>query len=326
MIAYYLLGTVVLTGTLGYKFIEDWSWADSFFMTIITVSTVGFDTVGGDLSDAGMIFTSMLIISSFGTFAYAISTITSYIVSGDYRRYLKFQRLVKQIGHLSGHTIICGYGRVGKQAARQLEAYGRKLVVIEMNPDEKDKSDDFPIIDGDATSDDVLRLAGIERANSLITALPSDPGNLYVVLSAKSLNPALNIVSRASSYEAIRKLERAGAHKVVMPDTLGGTHMASLVTSPDLMIFLEQLSLLGEGDALLEEVAYMDLEGLRPHTIGDLRKQGMFGCLVVGMRTKKGHFQVNPPDGSVLEPGSKIFVIGTADQINSLNAFLHKNK
>jgi voltage-gated potassium channel len=317
-----MLALVIIAGTLGYRFIENWSWGDSFFMTIITVSTVGYGTIGGELSQEGMIFTSALIIVSFGTFAYAITTITSYIVSGDYKRFLQYRKLVKQIEHLHDHLVICGYGRVGRHAAKQLSASGERYVVIEKFPTDV-AGDDIPVIEGDATSDDVLKTAGISRARALISTLPSDPDNLYVVLSARSLNNKLHIVARASSFEAVDKLKYAGANNVVMPDTIGGMHMASLVTSPDLTTFMERLSVLGEGDSSLTEVSYSDLLDLPHRTVGELRSQGLFGCMIIGLKTPEGNFVFNPADDNVIEKGAKIFVIGTTAQLDSMKKYLN---
>ena len=222
---YYALGlilTIVLIGIIGYVLVEDWSVFDAFYMTIITVTTVGFNEVH-QMSDTGKLFTAFLIITSFGTFAYAISAVTTYIVSGDYVKYYKEFKKMKRLQKLSNHTIVCGYGRVGNQAAHDLKFYKKKFLVIERSPEgsENDFSETM-FIKGDATKDKVLIDAGVKTATALITALPKDADNLFVVLSARELNPNLKIISRASSYSSMRKLRIAGANNVIMPDTVGG--------------------------------------------------------------------------------------------------------
>lgn len=233
---------------------------------------------------------------------------------------------MKRISELKGHVIICGYGKVGRNAALQLKALKQSYVVIEKEiPEGADE--DLLVVQGDATKDEVLLKAGIKNARSLITALPTDPGNLYVVLSARSLNPKLRVISRAMSIEAVGKLKTAGAESVVTPDTVGGMYIASLVVNPDMMTFLDMITVQGSGDASMEEIAVDDLPEQRVfQTIGDLQREGLFGCLIIGYKNNKGEYLINPDKETRLEAHSKLFVIGKPDQIRELHENLSSLK
>lgn len=318
--AIFLLAAIILVGTVGFMVVEGWSFFEALYMTIITISTVGFNEVHS-LSDAGRIFTSFLIITSFGTFAYAVSAITSYIVGGEYKEYFNQYKSLKTVEKMEGHTIICGFGRVGKQAAHDLSFYKKSHVVIERNADVANIKDaETPFVKGDATDDQVLLKAGISRAAALITALPKDADNLFVVLSARELNPKLKIISRASSFSSMRKLRIAGADNVIMPDTVGGAHMASLVVTPDMMEFMDLIKVSGKSSINLEEISFNELpDDLKFCTIKDLEQRSLSGCNVIGYRSPEGEYTINPSDDTQILPQSKLFVLGNPDQIQKLN-------
>lgn len=321
--AFALLFLVIITGTIGYSIVEGWTLVDSFYMTIITVSTVGFGEVQ-ILSEEGKIFTSLLIITSFGTFAYAVTSITSYLVGGEYRTYFKDYRVNKKIDSLSGHTVICGYGRVGKQAAADMVYHNEKVVVIETKDELVDKNtlanSNFFLLRGDATSDESLEQAGVQRAKALITALPKDSDNLFVVLSARTINPKLTIISRSSNMKNSPKLITAGANNVIMPDTVGGSHMASLVTTPDVMEFLDLIKISGKNEINIEEILFSDLpQDYKFKTIGDLDAKKITGCNIIGYRAPSGEYIINPDPSLKVVPESKLFVLGNPEQIDHLN-------
>jgi len=315
-----LIVTIIFGGTLGYMIVEKWSFFDSFYMTIITVSTVGFHEVHA-LSFPGEMFTAFLIITSFGTFAYAITAVTKYIIGGEYVKYYKELKMMKNLEKLNDHTIVCGYGRVGKQAAHDLNFYKKSYVIVETSgeiAEDEDNSDLF--VKGDATDDHTLVKAGIKNAVALITALPKDADNLFVVLSARELNPRLKIISRASSYSTMRKLRIAGADNVIMPDTVGGAHMASLVVNPDVMEFLDLIKVSGKAAVNLEEIDFQELpEDLKLNTIGAMKSKAQTGCNVIGFKSTDGDYMINPPNETEIVPGSKIFVLGNPEQISTLN-------
>lgn len=318
--ALFLTILIVLVGTTGFIVIEGWSLLESFYMTIITITTVGFMEVR-PLSDAGRIFTAFLILTSFGTIAYAVSTITSYLASGDLKKFRKELRSEKSVQRMENHTIVCGYGRVGKQATKELLYYGKSVVVIEKEDIlVGDVPDGLAIIHGDSTSDEVLVKAGIQKASALITALPKDTDNLFVVLSAHALNSKLKIISRSSDVSTVKKLKVAGADNVIMPDTVGGAHMASLVVTPDLMEFIDLIKVSGKSSVNLEEISFDQLPGeFKSCTIQQLEEKTKSGCNVIGYRASNGEYEINPNLQTKIEPGSKLFVLGNPDQIKKLN-------
>jgi len=321
------LMAVLLVGTIGYIYLEDYSWMDAFYMTVITVSTVGFGEIS-PLHPMGKLFTSLLIITTFGTFAYVISMITRYLISGQYKVYYKTFQVNNQLEKLSNHVMICGYGRNGRQAVKTFQAHGVPFVVIENELDlvHKIREEDpgVLVIEGDATDDSVIIKAGINRAVALITTLPKDADNLFVVLTARDINKNLNIISRASDDRSEHKLRIAGANNVILPDKVGGAHMASLVTSPDLVQFLDQISMLGEDETTLVEIQFKNLPADFEHkSILELEKRYQTGARIIGFKTPENKIIVNPSPETELVPKSKLFVLGNTDQIVKLKEALH---
>lgn len=320
--AIFLLLVIVFTGVLGYMIIEGMSLFDAFYMTIITVSTVGFNEVG-TLHPEGKMFTIVLIVLSFGTFAYALSSISKYLLEGEYRIYFKDYQMNKEVEKLEGHVIVCGYGRVGTQAVSELAVHDKNYVIIEQSHDLLDSfraSKEHLFIEGNATSDEVLEKAQIRTAQALITTLPSDADNLFVVLSAKEINPNLKIISRASQSSTVKKLKIAGASNVIMPDSLGGAHMASLVITPDVIEFLDHITIQGESQINLEEITFDNIpEQYKNKTISVIAGDFNTGCNIVGFKTPEGEFIVNPRPDIQLIPGSKMFVLGKPEQIKEIN-------
>lgn len=315
---------VVLTmGIAGFYLIENYTFLDSFFMTIITVATVGYREVN-PLSDAGKIFTSFLIIFSIGTFAYAVSVVTKYVIEGEFQTYFRHYKVNKEILKLENHVIVCGYGRNGRQACDQLRSQHESFVAIEANPELiAHMRDDGRIlfVEGDATEDEVLLQAGIKRAKALITALPNDASNVFVVLTAREMNPALKIISRASEDASESKLKRAGANNVIMPDKIGGTHMAALVVKPDVLEFIDHIT--GRINIKLEEILYSSLpERMRDKSIRELEIRNKTGANIIGFKTAAGEYVINPPPDTVMQPDAKLFVLGTSEQVSKFKEIL----
>lgn len=316
-----LIILTIILGTIGFALIEEYDFFEALYMTIITVATVGFQEVR-PLSDAGRLFTIFLIITSFGTFAFAVTSITKYIVDGEFNIYLRNYRVNSEVQKLEGHVIICGYGRNGKQAAHVLKKHNQRFVVIEKNQDLVNSINhrykDL-IIMGDGTHDEILERAGILKAKSLITTLPVDADNLFIVLSARALNKNLTIISRASDDNSDKKLKTAGANNVIMPDRIGGAHMASLVLKPDVIEFIDYVTGQGGEDINLEEITFENLpEQLRNKSIKELEIRNKSGANIVGFKTAQGEFIINPTPETVMIPNAKLFVLGTGDQINNL--------
>jgi voltage-gated potassium channel len=291
-------------------------------MTVITITTVGFSEVQ-PLDPTSKIFTIVLILGSVVIVGYALSVITEYILSRSTFEDIKQREMQKKINKMENHIIICGYGRNGKQAAKKLLAHKKEFVVIEKDKDVVDKfqSDDILFVNGNANEDDVLKDAGIESASTLIAALPSDANNLFVVLSARQINSELCIISRASEETSYEKLKLAGADNVILPDRIGGDHMASLVVVPDLIEFIDNLSIVGERNINIEELPVDCLyDAKQERTIRDLDLRRNTGCTVIGFKTEEGSYVVNPEADTKLVPGSKIIVLGRPEQIEKLNS------
>ncbi len=323
-VALLLVIVVLLFGILGYRFISDYSWIDALYMTIITVTTVGFSEVR-PMGPEGKIFTVLLILTSVFTVGFAISVVTEYILSRNSLQILKKKRVKKTIDSLSDHVVVCGFGRNGMQASERLKAYKKPFVIIEREKEVIERYDDEVLfIEGDANDDEVLLSAGIDRAQFLLTALPDDAANLFVVLSARQLNKNLFIISRASLVNSQKKLLLAGADKVIMPDKIGGDHMASLVVMPDLITFMDKLSMEGEHTTNLEEVAIEDFaDQVECNSLRDLDLRRKTGCTIIGYIAPDGEYIINPEADLKLQPKSKVIVLGRPEQIKKLNEMFH---
>ena len=229
----------------------------------------------------------------------------------------------KKIDALSNHIVICGYGRNGKQAAKKLLTHNRSFVVIESNKEtiEKYQNENTRFVFGNANDDEVLLAAGIERAECLISALPNDSDNVFVVLSARQMNKNARIISRASNESSYSKLKLAGANNVILPDKIGGDHMASLVVVPDLLEFIDNLSIVGNKSINIEEIAVEQLyDTSNIKTIQDLELRKKTGCSVIGYKDETGHYTINPEASQKLVPNSKVIVLGQPEQIQKLNS------
>lgn len=320
-VAIALVLLLLVIGVLGFKLISGYSWIDAIYMTVITITTVGFGEVQ-PLDEFSKIFTVFLILASVVILGFAISIITEFILSKNNIEELKRKRMQKTIDSLNNHIIICGYGRNGKQAAKKLLAHKKPFVVVEKNREiaEKYKSESVPFVEGNANEDEVLKQAGIERAKTLISALPNDADNLFVVLSARQINADLCIISRASQETSYEKLKLAGANNVILPDKIGGDHMASLVVVPDLVEFIDNLSIVGEDSINIEEVPVeMLYKPTTPKSIKDLDFRHETGCTVIGYKSPEGEYTINPDANTLLVPNSKIIVLGRPEQIIKLN-------
>ncbi|WP_452231482.1 potassium channel family protein [Lacinutrix sp. MEBiC02595] len=317
-----LLVLLLFVGVLGFKLLSHYSWIDAFYMTVITITTVGFGEVQ-PLDPISKIFTIFLILTSIIIVGYALSVITEYILSKNNLEELKQKKMQKTIDELENHIIICGYGRNGKQAAKKLLAYNKPFVVIEKNKEVIDKfeTEEVPFIFGNANEDEVLLEAGIDRANTLISALPSDADNLFVVLSARQMNTNMRIISRASEETSYKKLKFAGANNVILPDRIGGDHMASLVVVPDLIEFIDNLGIVGNSKINIEEIVVEKLYDTNASikTIRDLDLRRKTGCNVIGYKNGNGEYVVNPEADQKLEANAKIIVLGRPEQIKVLN-------
>lgn len=320
-----MLAFLLLVGVVGFRIVADYNWVDALYMTVITIATVGYGEVL-PLDATGKLFAVFLILTSLGVIAFSLSVITEYIVKSSNPLLIEQKMIQKIISKLEGHVIICGYGRNGKQAARKLLAHNRSFIVVEGKKEVVDKfqSVDLPMIHGNAIDDAVMKEAGIYKASCVISALPDDADNLFVVLSARQMNKSLKIISRASHSSTYKKLRLAGADNVIMPDHIGGDHMASLVVVPDLVEFLDNISLVGKGSVNIEELPSKKLTlGKENQSILDLDVRSKTGCTVIGYKTPEGKYIVNPTATQKLETDSRVIVLGDAEQIKKLNEIYH---
>ncbi len=324
-LALILLVSVFLIGVFGFRYIADYDWLNAVYMTMITVSTVGYGEPEPLVGEA-KIFAIILILASLAIIGFSISVITEYILAKSNPKLILTKKMNKTIAALENHVIICGYGRNGKEVAQKMRMHQKPFVVIENVKEivERYKASDIPIIQGNAIDDEVLKEAKIYKAKYLITALPEDADNLFIVLSARQMNKDLKIISRASKPSSYRKLRLAGADNVIMPDKIGGDHMASLVVVPDLVEFLDNLSLVGKGAVNIEELPSEKLTlGKANQSILDLNVRAYTGCTIIGYKNPEGKYTVNPPADQLLASGSRVIVLGSAEQIEKLNELYH---
>jgi voltage-gated potassium channel len=303
----------IVVGFFGFMILEGYNAIDAFYMTIITVGTVGYTEVQV-LSDKGKLFTSFYILMNLGIFAYVVSVITSFLFEGKLKSILSNYMSDKELSKLKDHVVVCGYGRNGSKACEELNLSGRDFVVIEKNPETRQSvplDKNFKMMVADATKDDVLKLAGIDRASVVIITTPSDAANVFITLTARALNPKVKIIVRASERETEEKLYRAGADKVIMPDILGGMFMAQLVTKPVVIEFLDLLSGVSGLDYRLEEVHYDKIKDqYRDQSLKDLKVRETTGATVIGIKDNINGLIPSPSRDTIFGKDDTLIVLG----------------
>ena len=315
-------------GVLGFMIIEDYSFVDAFYMVVITISTVGFMEVE-PLSEAGRLFTAVLISVNIGVFAYALAVFSYYIVQGEIFKLMHVNQIQSRISDLKDHVIVCGYGKYGTEIVANLLLHQTDFVIIE-NDEEKisairHSEKDLLYLEGDATRDEVLLEAGIEKANGLICSLGDDSDNLFIVLSARQLNPTLNIISRAVKERSQPKLIKAGADHVVMPENIGGFYMATLISKPSAVEFFSFITREYESDIGFEELHYEDLlDEYKGVPIRDMHLRSKTGANIIGYRNQEGAYQVNPGPDTILREGGSFIVLGSREQLDKLHRLVEK--
>jgi len=300
--------------------IEGYTTLDSFYMTVITLATVGFKEVH-PLSDQGKIFTGVYIILNLIIFAYVVSVITTYIFEGELKYILRNYMTDRELKQLNNHVIVCGYGRNGRKASEELKHGKKPFVLIENKGELFDKlrqEDKLPVIKGDAIDEDILQMAGIKRAKAIITTLPKDADNVFIALTAKELNPDIKIIARASQEHSEKKLKMAGADKVIMPDAIGGIHMAQLITKPYVVEFLELLNGMGEPDLNLEEFSYDQFKSdYRGKTLEELNLRKITGATVIGLKEENESFTFNPSADTKIKKNTVFILLGNNKEMTA---------
>ena len=314
----FLLILSLAAGIVGFHLIEHYDWIDAFYMSVITISTVGFGEVY-PLTQHGKIFASFYIMFNLGIFAYVVSVFTSYLVEGNLRVIFKNLLTNKEVKELKNHTIICGFGRNGASAFQELMRTGKEIVVVETDENLLHSIEHITTIQrliGDATSDEELKDAGIERASAIITTLPHDADNVFITLSAKEMNPNITVIARASDVNSEKKLHRAGANFVVMPDKLGGLHMAQIIAKPYVIEFLELLSGVGTDDIVLDEITFDQMKDhYHNETLAELDIRRHTGVSVIGLKKKDQGFQFNPNANTRINVGDVLIIMGSKKNI-----------
>jgi voltage-gated potassium channel len=312
---------LVAVGTTGYIVIEHYSTLDALYMTVITLSSVGFETVR-PLDAAGKIFTIGLILVGLGTAAWVFATIVEVFVSEQSLQIIGKRRMDRVVDSLKDHYIVCGYGRIGRQIAQVYTQSGVDFVVIERNETRAEdlRAKNIAHVVGDAADDDVLNRAGIARAAGLIAVTPTDADNTFIVLSARGLRPDLFIVARADTIQNEAKLLRAGASKVVSPHTLGGRWMGVTALNPAVTDFIAAMTEAEQQDYLLREFTVATESKFAGQTFGEAGLKASTGALIVAIRrgAPPRHFVPNPPDDVPLNPGVGLIAIGSPKQLQAL--------
>lgn len=299
-----MISVTFIAGIIGFIIIEGYSFVEALYMTVITISTVGFSEVK-PLSESGRIFTVLIIIFNLGVFTFALSQLTALILDGEYIQYRKARKMKEKIKSLKNHVIVCGYGRNGSEACAMLARNHINYLIIERETiPEKELQKHMYFLQGDATVDEILIDAGIENASALLATLPDDADNLFVVLTARELNKNLKIVSRATLNTSVKKLKSAGASNVIMPDKIGGAQMAALIIKPDLKEFIDEL--IATEDVNLEELEVpSQLVGKSLIEFKNMYQQ----FTVLGLKASDGQYKVNPKNETILENGMKLICL-----------------
>jgi voltage-gated potassium channel len=312
-----ILALIIAIGSIGYAIIEGWSFFDSLYMTIITIATVGYGEVH-PLTTAGRVFTIFLILGGMGGAFYALFGVAQYILEGQFGIILGRRRMQTKIASLKDHFVLCGYGRVGEETAATFKEEGVPFIIVDNRPDciARAERAGHIYLQGDATKDEVLKEAGIERARGLVAAVGSDADNTYVTLSARGLSPTLFITARASDSETETKLKRAGANRVVSPNIIGGQRLAMLALRPAVVDFLDILTSPRWPEIEMANVAVDYESALNGQTVKEIHKCSKAN--VIAIKKAGGQFLPNPPDDEKIIAGDSLIVMGSRDDVTSL--------
>ncbi|MFC0448848.1 potassium channel family protein [Rhodococcus jostii] len=312
-----VFGSVIVVGTIGYL-VLGFGFLDALYQTVTTITTVGFREVH-PLDAAGQVFTIVLILAGVGTALYTLSVLLEALIEGNLRQHMEKRRMDHHIKHMSGHVIVCGWGRVGRASAHYLSSVGRPVVVVDSDL-ERLRGLDCPTVVGDVTDDSTLQAAGIARAHALITALDTDADNVYVSLSSRALRPDLVIIARARNEESTSKLIRAGANRVVNPQLIGGRRMGAFALQPHVSEFLDVVVHDATLDYRIEEVEVPATSQLVGRTLSEAALRDTSGALLVAIRSPSGKFITNPSGHTRIEPGAILITLGNDGQLGAVRA------
>jgi voltage-gated potassium channel len=318
-LAAWLLAGVFVFGTIGYMVIERWSFPDAFYMTVISVTTAGYREVH-PLSRLGEVWTEIVLVAGVGTLFYTASLVMAFVVEGRLYDQWGRRKRERMIDELSNHFIICGYGRIGQMIVAELRHRGVPLIVIERDPERCHGAIEGGLlaVAADSSNEEVLKRIGIERARGLIAAVGTDAENVYTVLSARLLNPKLFIVSRAETEESRRRLERAGADRVVSPYQIGAVHLAQTALHPAVVDFMQFATSAANQELNMEQIKVEAGTLLAGQTILEANLRQRFGAIVVGIQRADGKMEFNPAPETRMHAGDQLVVLGPVEQLRSL--------
>ena len=316
-----LLSTIVLTGTVGYMLIEGWSAWDSLYMTIISLTTVGYREVH-PMSRAGEAFTMFVLVGGVGTVLYSFTLIGARVIEGTLHNPWERRRTTRMVDQLEHHFIVCGYGRIGSIIVEEFRQQKVPHVVVERDPERVRTLHEAGhlVVEGDASSEEVLSKAGVARARGLIAAVSTDAENVYTILSARLMQPTLYIIGRAESDESARKIKRAGADRVISPYQIGGLHMAQLALRPAVVEFVQLATSSEFLELSMEQIEVRPGGPLVGHSIVGANLRQRFGVIVVGIRRASGKMEFNPPPDAGMEAGDYLVLLGPNDRLAELAA------
>lgn len=318
------LAFLFLVGTLWYKLVEGWKWIESAYMTMITLTTVGFAEVK-PLQERGQLFTMGLIVMGVVTIAYIVNRFTEALIQGYFQEGIRLRQQRRMLDTLEEHYIVCGFSRTGRQIAWEFAAENIPFIIIDSQAEQVEEAQGlgYMVLEGDATLDASLHKAGIERAICIVTALRSDAENLYTVLSAKALNPRIRAIARASTEEAVQKLQRAGADAVVSPYISGGKRLAAAALRPQVMDFVDGILTGADRSFYMEEFRLeADKSPCVGQTLREARLRMQSGALVLAIRRTDGSLVAGPTGDALLKSGDVLICMGTAEQLRELNRIL----
>lgn len=327
LLALTLIIVLIFSGISGFMILENWNFSDSLYMTFVTISTVGFAEVH-PLSTQGRYFTMGLILVSLMIIGYIITTLMSFLFEGQLLHTMRERRMKHFLSQVKDHFVICGFGEVGRETANELNKNKVPFVIVDWNISEADKEKypSYIMIDGDAADEEILSRAKIEKARGLISCLPEDPQNVFTVLTAREMNPGLNIVSRASSENSVSKLKRAGANRVITPKVIAGHRLATVSIRPSVSRFLDAIASGGKDDVHIESCKLNFDSALIGKTLRECNIGQHTGAVIIGILDSAGNLRSNKINRSTiasieLDRGDELIAMGNEEQLNSLRKF-----
>jgi voltage-gated potassium channel len=306
---------LVMAGTAGYMLFESYNFLDALYMTVITLASVGYAEIK-PLHPSGRIFTIILILSNLTILTYVLTKVSRFLFDGEFRNLYKQLSMENKIRQMNDHVIVCGGGQNGSEAIKELKKSNIPFVVID-KAETSNANDETFFINDDATKDEVLLKAGIKNAKAILITLPNDSENMFVVLTARELNPNITIICRASKDTSVKRLKTAGANNVIMPDKLGGVHMANLVLFPDVKEFIDVMSTYQTHGNRIHS-----LTPTKRQTMGTLNAWQKSGILVLGVKKPDGEYVINPDSAYIIDLNDRIIVLGNPDQTADIKKVL----